>query len=84
MNIATISIDVHNILDLFKQQLHESEKRILDAIQQNQIIKFSTSINRNLIVQLIVKMNKTKFIKFSIYILQQKKKKTFLKFLYDF
>jgi len=29
---ATISVDLHNILDLFKQQLQESEKRILAAI----------------------------------------------------
>jgi hypothetical protein len=29
---ATISVDLHNILDLFKQQLQESEKHILAAI----------------------------------------------------
>jgi len=34
-HVETISIDVHNILNLFKQQLQESEKRIISAIQQN-------------------------------------------------
>jgi hypothetical protein len=29
---AIISVDLHNIVDLFKQQLQESEKRILAAI----------------------------------------------------
>ncbi len=33
---ATITVDLQNILDLFKQQLKETEKNILTAIQQNQ------------------------------------------------
>ncbi len=32
---ATITVDLHNILDLFKQQLQENEKRIISAIQSN-------------------------------------------------
>jgi hypothetical protein len=33
---ATITVDVHNILDLFKQQLQETEQRILDAVKSQQ------------------------------------------------
>ncbi|CAF1178476.1 unnamed protein product [Adineta steineri] len=32
---ATISVDVHNILDLFKEQLHETEERLLAAIHHD-------------------------------------------------
>ena len=33
---ATISVDVHNILDIFKEQLHQTEERILAAIHKQQ------------------------------------------------
>ena len=29
---ATISVDLHNVLDLFKNELHEAEERIIAAI----------------------------------------------------
>ncbi|CAF3287865.1 unnamed protein product [Rotaria socialis] len=32
---ATISVDVHNIIDLFKEQLHASEQRILAAFSSH-------------------------------------------------
>jgi len=40
---ATISVDVHNILDMFKQELHASEKRILEAIQHKRHLKPATA-----------------------------------------
>lgn len=33
---ATITIDVHNILEIFKEQIHQTEERILAAIQHEQ------------------------------------------------
>jgi len=40
---ATVSIDVHNILDIFTHELRASEKRIVGAIQHKRLSKPATA-----------------------------------------